>query len=639
MKKNMRPVSEYHIDDAVIENIRQQLLSGKVVRKELPGGGIIHIDRPLPFMVLYRNPESMSDEGTQGLVKGEASYLIASDNSAMRTGLTRLVRTVIDTLSSRNNAFLIIELWAAKQQDESEGNMENPSAPGFRVIASSTRPPTSTVEAFSRALKQIRVFKQKPKVRVDLDTRRTPAALKPLLSIAETRKLNCYVIGLEVYPSYRDIRTGELFPLVLRSLHRGLSRAFKRAFFEFAHTMTTYRPANYHVFGRRSVSKTVFDVDHKLSVISQSFDLILLVTPINIEKAWSQFRKMRCEKMPELFYRPLSVDPAMQKRELFGIRVDNIEDPTLALLFRQKRQELDRRLSMLLDRGKPEFLYGSMQLFGSVDEQLKGEALRILECISPHIHDESMKDVASAGDLALRAEEILAEYRAQLPNIKSTVQVRDDVVGLMVSKGNLMIGKNSRVSRSRVDALIHHEVSTHILTYLNGLAQPFHQLYSGFAGYDGLQEGLAVLSEYLVGGFSRGRLRLLAGRVIAADHLSRGASFVETFRMLNRGFGFNQRTAFTITVRIYRGGGLTKDAVYLRGLIELLEYLKNGGELEPLFVGKIATDHIPLIRELQYREVLKPAPLLPLYFIQKGFTEKIAGLQKGLSPLDLTERR
>jgi len=84
---------------------------------------------------------------------------------------------------------------------------------------------------------------------------------------------------------------------------------------------------------------------------------------------------------------------------------------------------------------------------------------------------------------------------------------------------------------------------------------------------------------------------------------------------------------------------LTKDAVYLRGLIELLEYLKNGGEFEPLFVGKIAIDHIPLIRELQYREVLKPAPLLPLYFLQTGFSEKIATLQKGLSPLDLTERR
>ena len=41
-------------------------------------------------------------------------------------------------------------------------------------------------------------------------------------------------------------------------------------------------------------------------------------------------------------------------------------------------------------------------------------------------------------------------------------------------------------------------------------------------------------------------------------------------------------------MRIYRGGGLTKDAVYLRGLLQILRYLREGGELEPLFVGKVA---------------------------------------------------
>ena len=46
-----------------------------------------------------------------------------------------------------------------------------------------------------------------------------------------------------------------------------------------------------------------------------------------------------------------------------------------------------------------------------------------------------------------------------------------------------------------------------------------------FAGSDELQEGLAVLSEYLVGGLSPPRFRLLAGRVIAAQMLIKGSSF------------------------------------------------------------------------------------------------------------------
>ncbi len=629
------------IDDEAIEYVRERLVRGKAVRQSVGCDGFIHIDRQLPFMVLYRRPETWRDEGTANLVRGEASYLIASNASSARQGLAKLVRAVIGALGSRNDAFLVIELWSARHGGPIERRNEDghPSRPAFRIMASNRRPPTATIDALAKALRSIRVNKQRAHVEVQLEHGRTPRSLKPLLTVSDAGKLNCYFIGLEVEPCFRDSMTGELYPLVLRSLHRGFSRSLRMAFFEFANTMTTYRPANYHVFGRRAVVRAVREVDRKLAEISQAFDLILLVTPINIEKAWFQFRNSRFEKMPMLYYRPLSVDPAVMKGRLFRIGLESVEDPTLALLFRQKRQELDRRLSMLLDRGKREFLYGSMQLFGGVDEPLKSAALEILERIPPHAHDEPMKHFASAVDLAARAGEVLAEYRSMHDGMTASIEIRDDILGLMVSSGNLFIGKDSRVSEGRVDALIHHEVSTHILTYHNGYSQPFHQLYCGLAGYDGLQEGLAVLAEYLSGGFSRNRLRLLAGRVIAAHQLTEGASFVETYRRLNRGYGFNQRTAFTIAIRIYRGGGLTKDAVYLRGLIELLDYLKTGGELDPLFVGKIAIEHIPLIRELQYREVLGPTPLTPLYLGRPGVNQKIQKLKKGLSPLDLVERR
>ncbi len=76
-----------------------------------------------------------------------------------------------------------------------------------------------------------------------------------------------------------------------------------------------------------------------------------------------------------------------------------------------------------------------------------------------------------------------------------------------------------------------------------------------------------MLAEYLVGGLSRPRLRLLAARVLATRHMIDGATFVDTFRELDGLYGFDRRTAFTIAMRIYRGGGLTKDAVYLRGLV------------------------------------------------------------------------
>jgi uncharacterized protein (TIGR02421 family) len=209
----------------------------------------------------------------------------------------------------------------------------------------------------------------------------------------------------------------------------------------------------------------------------------------------------------------------------------------------------------------------------------------------------------------------------------------------MVSQGNLLIGRSTKIPTSRVEALLQHEVGTHVLTYFNGRAQPFQQLYTGLAGYEELQEGLAVLAEYLVGGLSRPRLRLLAGRVVAVQCLVDGASFIDTFRHLHRTYGFEQRTAFTITVRVYRSGGLTKDAVYLRGLVRVLEYLKGGGELDPLFVGKIMSDHIPIIRELQARQVLRPVPLRPRYLDNPRTAPKLERLRTGLTVLNLVERR
>ena len=95
----------------------------------------------------------------------------------------------------------------------------------------------------------------------------------------------------------------------------------------------------------------------------------------------------------------------------------------------------------------------------------------------------------------------------------------------------------------------------------------------------------------------------------------------------------------SIYFKRYRGGGLTKDAVYLQGLVKLLKYLEQDGEIVPLFVGKIATDHVPVIQELQWRKVLRAVPLRPRYLDFPETAEKLKKLRRGYSVLDLIERR
>lgn len=629
----------HSIPDSLLNEIEDRLSKGKQVRRVLPLDGLLHIDRTLPFLVVYRQPHNYSDKGTARLVKGEASYLIISDDPRIKSSLTKLLRTIVKTLSKECKAFLIIEISPSLDNTHNEKPENKNEKPAFNIFTSQTQPPTRTVETLERSLKRIKILKHSARVEVIYNGKRSTAGLPPLLSNHETRSLNCFIIDLEIKPVYQNAATGDIYPLVLRTLHQGLAIAIKQAVFEFSRTQTSLRPPNYQALGRRAVVKAVWEIDNQLSEISNSFDFLLNVTPVNTESALNKFKQSHFEKIPILYYRPLPISPPLVKRKLLDIRIERVEDPTLAFIFREKQIELERQLTMLWDRGKPEFLYGSLQLYGKVTDDLVELAKNILAKIPPRTRERGTGHFINAIEFAEHAKTELEYYKKSYPLFTSKVQVRDDTVGLMVSRGNLLIGSEIKIHPSRVNALLQHEVGTHIVTYFNGKAQPFQQLYSGLAGYEELQEGLAVLAEFLVGGLSRPRMRLLAGRVIAAYYLISGATFLDTFKELNNGFGFDQRTAFIITIRIYRGGGLVKDAIYLRGLAELLKYLKAGGELEPLFVGKIATDHVSVIQELLYRHVLKEAPLRPRYLDDPGTAEILLKLKKGLEPLELIERK
>jgi uncharacterized protein (TIGR02421 family) len=626
---------KYLISTEFINAVCERLADNKQVRRTLPLNGRLHIDRRLPFLCLYRRPLKRPDQGTDRLVKGEASYLIASSSPKQKKELSELVHNIVNVLSLDYGAFLILEIWSSNNFPGMVNSEIKLPCPYFQICMSSGQFPTETVESLEKALKRITILKQKAIVNLKFNSRPWPCNLSSILPAAETKKLNIYLVGLEINPIYQNSETGEIYPFVLRKLHRGISRAIKLGLFSFSHHRTTHRPVNYQALGRRAVVKVVWVVDSLLANISGMYDFLLNVTPINIEQAWNQFKKYKFERLPLFYYRPIPFDPAFLKKKLYQIPIDEVEDPTLSFLFCEKQIELERELSMLRDRGTRDFFYSSLQLFGGVDEKLAELASYILNKIAPHSHESRGRKKIDAVSFARRASLEIEYYRKILPEMSAKVEIRNDITGLMVSRGNLLIGKQISIPTSRVEALIQHEIGTHILTYYNGRAQPFQQLYTGLAGYEELQEGLAVLSEYLVGELSLPRLRLLAARVYATKFLIEGASFIETYRELCHTYGFAQPTAYTITARIYRSGGLTKDAVYLRGLVKILKYLGNGGSIEPLLVGKISTWHIPIIEELESRQVLKPVPLRPRYLEIPEANRMLESLKRGVSVLNL----
>ena len=621
-----------------IQQVTDRLAAGQRVRRGLPIWGRIAVDRQLPFICVYRRLPSRTDEGTDHLVTSEASYLTCSARRKLLPGLNDLLRSVVTTMVQEFGSYLIIEVWAGPQAPLDATAITETPIPRYRVVAPSRQSSENMTEGLVHAFGQPKMRGVRSKVKVSIGGRRGPPRLPPLLSEEQEAELGCHLYGLEVDPIYRDPASGERFPLVLKDIRRSLSLALRRTVFEFATRHTTHHPLHFHTLGQRAVVKAVWESDRHLAEASAHFDLLLLITPVNAEAAWHEFRRSRYEREPSFHYRPMPADPVVLKRGVYSAPVERIEDPALARVFREKQNELDLQIGMLQQRNSSRFLPASIQLFGVVEDSLYDLASDMLRLIPPRSREATVGRPLSAQEFAERAQAEFLALQQQDPTLEAKVEIRNDIAGLMVSRGKLLVSNRTKIPPGRVEALIQHEVGTHLLTYHNGKAQRLRLLAMGLAGYDELQEGLAVLSEYLVGGLSRPRLRLLAGRVIAARHLLDGASFAENFQAMHQRYGFSKEISFSIVMRTHRGGGLTKDAIYLRGLRQILIYLHKGGDLEPLWVGKIAAHHIPIVRELQWRGVILPAALTPRYLEQAEAQARLDRLRQGATVLDLCKR-
>lgn len=578
---------------------------------DLPGGGRLQIDRPVPFLCVYRMPDDRPDSGTAELVTAEAAYLLAPGDEAHHEDVVKLARAIGETLYNRFGGFLFVEIWSSP--DDDAPRPLHVARPGFRVIAAPGEAASQAVSSLRRSLAGISLERQKATVEVARQASPAPPGMQSLSPTADDERQTARHVCIEVAPVYRATGGASVYPMTLGSLRGQFAQALRRGLHDFATAQrATAVPEHYQGLGPRGLASTVQEVDRQLQQISGAFDFVLLITPTNADEAWARFEQHGFAREPVLRYRPLALHPDAVKRRLYAIRLERVRDPTLQHLMREKRDALDLMISMLTARGSRDFLYGSLRLYGTVDDELLGTAREVLDRTAGGPSGQTVW--ADAGEFRQRARAEVREYRAEAPLFAARVRRRNDIAsGVMVSKGDLLVADALAVAAERVDPLIHHEVGTHLVTYYNGVAQPLRQLRDGLPGYEPLQEGLALLAEHLTGGLNRARLRQIAARVVAVRLLTDGAGFVDTVAALRSECGLGPHRAFSTAVRVHRSGGLTKDAAYLRGLADVLAYLGNGGDLEPLFVGKIALRHVPLVQELSRRAILHPPRIWPRY--------------------------
>ncbi|QIK95898.1 DUF1704 domain-containing protein [Sphingomonas sp. HDW15A] len=432
------------------------------------------------------------------------------------------------------------------------------------------------------------------------------------------------IIGL---PQIHRRNDGGIYPQIVHDLAVACGDAVLRAACAYLDDERGHAPAHYRSLGRSAFLKAALKADERLDSIAASFDFLLSVSPINTTAALEQFVADGESKAPKFRYRPLTVDPDEVKRRLYRLDFARLEDPLLQRLFTDKRHEIDAQLTMLATRNTPAFRPASLFLYGAVSAELLKDAQLLLAAVPPR---SARGNSIGAAEVAAAARDLIGSYSRKDAFFDAAVEVRDDVSGLMVVRNRLLIGSSTMMTESRLDALLSHEVSTHLLTFINGSMQGLSIFRTGLANYEGIQEGLGVFAEWAVGGLTWRRLRLLAARVIAVDAMQHGAEFMDTYRLLRHDNGFSIAGAFGIATRVHRSGGLAKDSIYLEGFRSVINHIAAGGPLAPFWLGKIAQRDVPAIEELLQRGLVHAPVFLPSYLDRPDVKRRLSQLKAGI---------
>ena len=598
--------------DKILTQILTAISDRAPIHTQIPNQGKIVFNKIVPYLFVYRIPQNGKDRMLSELAKSEQASIIFNPE-AEGEDLNKWIPIISKALADQFGTCLLIEVWAASEKQTED-----------IAIHLSQKNALDLAEYLAKNIRN-----EAHELFVDLKkTNKLPCPpnLPPIIETTAAKANIVIALGLSIRKRYQSTE-GKHLPLLARIFRESLAKSLSRLFFEFVRLHTNIRAAHFKMKVHERLNQQIYEIDNVLLRESTKFDFLLLTTPINTHEAWLQFQSDGYRKTPTFHYRPIPVDPDLVKRNLYNLPIEDIYDPTIAYLFRDKRRELDDMMTMLASRNTPDFKYGSLMVFGNVSDDLYETAKALLIAIdsTPSLDQEDTEYVL-APEFAKLAEQELAFLQQQSPKFSSTVRIRDDISGVMVNHGVLNISKQYKISRKRALALIQHEVGTHIITYFNGKEQNFSIFRQGVPGYEQLQEGLAVLAEFLVGGLTNERLRTLTGRVLAVRHMLMGHSFNDTFSMLYEDFNFGIKTAYSMTMRVYRSGGLTKDAVYLQGFIELIRYIQNGGDLKILTIGKIREDYLPIIKDLMQRGILRQPALTPRY-LQPPYIDKLNNLQ------------
>jgi len=265
-------------------------------------------------------------------------------------------------------------------------------------------------------------------------------------------------------------------------------------------------------------------------------------------------------------------------------------------LYKRRIKETKLKIKLLLSSGTPSLVEISKRLY---QIKFKRNTLESAKCDAA-LNVVSLPTKIIGRDEIIKAIKIyLAKYG--ITNWEIILTNRYDFSFQVLPKSKLIkIGKILNSDVNNLEYSLAHEIDGHVMRALNAAKQKSKMHKMLFPFYIKTEEGLAsFIGDYFSSG-GEVRKKLHAISYLAA-HFAMSHSFSETYKFLTD-YGLTPDTAFQKTFRLKRGikdseshGVFAREAIYYEGMLEVKNYLEEGGDIRKLYAGKVSLDMLNYI--------------------------------------------
>jgi uncharacterized protein (TIGR02421 family) len=340
------------------------------------------------------------------------------------------------------------------------------------------------------------------------------------------------------------------------------------------------------------VDERLKKIDRKIAKLGKNLKL-KWINPINVSEEKERFFSSR-DYEPQFVYPRYNFSFSEQYDKISSLYFENT---LMDQLYKKKVERMTNFLKMLQSRDSKDFTYYSKEVSGEPNKKLIWTANLFLGFDTPKI---------KAAKASISTEKAIKFFEEVLINLKFnwTVESDDIVANAMVipSEKKFVIKKNYHFTQKQIKRFVAHEIFGHILRAECGMLQPYNLFCQGLPGYESTEEGIALYKEKVAGTLNAATLKGFAGRVVAIK-IALENGFRKTFEFLSKFYSKNQ--AWDLTIRVKRGlsdtskpGAFTKDLIYLKGYVEVNDYLSKGKPLKLLHYGKVGVNHIPYLKAI-----------------------------------------